>query len=304
MLLSSNYTFEAFFWIILIAIALVTLTIFFATPKPVSKKPQDWNVSHLKGTIDGVSSAKPIGMQKEIQEASSDNIEKETAPEIIKIKKPINYRKMAFAIFGVIVIIGSVSLLQSTFNLFNVEEEECELVPYGKCSEVKLSGRNLSGLDLTGIDLSYADLTRASLGGANLTNANLRGADLTGANLTGADLQYANLNSAYLKDANLTNADLTGAKLYYANLRDADLNGADLTYADLTRADLRYADLTYADLNGADLTDAFLRYADFTDAFLRYADFTDAIVTDADFTNTYWYQTIWTDGIVYDENQA
>ena len=48
MFLASNYTFEAFFWIILIAIVLVTLTIFLATPKPASKKPQDWNVGHLK----------------------------------------------------------------------------------------------------------------------------------------------------------------------------------------------------------------------------------------------------------------
>ena len=50
MFLDSNYTLEAFFWIILIAIALVTLTIFFAAPKPASKRPQDWNISHLKGT--------------------------------------------------------------------------------------------------------------------------------------------------------------------------------------------------------------------------------------------------------------
>ena len=199
MFLASNYTFEAFFWIILIAIVLVTLTIFFATPKPVSKKPQDWNVSHLKGTIGGVNSAKPTGIQKEIQDTSSENIEKETAPEIIVIKKPINYRKIAFAIFGVVLIIGSVSLLQSTFNLFN-EQEECELIPYGKCSGVDLNGQNLSGLNLTGIDLSYADLT-------GLHN-------------------------------------------------------------------------------------------------LRWADLTGAIVTDADFTSTTWYQTIWTDGVVYYENQA
>ena len=84
MFLDSNYTFEAFFWIILIAIALVTLTIFFATPKPASKKPQDWNVSHLKGTISGVSSAKPRGIQKEIQETSSENIENEIYEEIVE----------------------------------------------------------------------------------------------------------------------------------------------------------------------------------------------------------------------------
>jgi uncharacterized protein YjbI with pentapeptide repeats len=84
---------------------------------------------------------------------------------------------MAFAIFGVIVIIGSVSLLQSTFNIFN--EQECELVPYGKCSEVKLSGRDLSGLNLTGIDLSYADLTGAYLRWADLTGAIVTDADFT-----------------------------------------------------------------------------------------------------------------------------
>ena len=84
MFLDSNYTLEAFFWIILIAIALVTLTIFFAAPKPPSKRPQDWKVSHLKGTISGVSSAKPRGSQKEIQDTSSENIENETDNDIIE----------------------------------------------------------------------------------------------------------------------------------------------------------------------------------------------------------------------------
>lgn len=31
---------------------------------------------------------------------------------------------------------------------------------------------------------------------------------------------------------------------------------------------------------------------------------TGAIVTDADFRYTHWYETIWTDGYMYDENQA
>ena len=84
MFLSTGYTLEAFFWIILIAIALITLTIFFATPKPASKKSQDWNVSHLKGTISGVSSAKPRGIKKEIQNTSSENIENEIYEEIVE----------------------------------------------------------------------------------------------------------------------------------------------------------------------------------------------------------------------------
>jgi len=244
MFLASNYTSEAFFWIILIAIAIVTLTIFFATPKPASKKPQDWKVSHLKGTIDGVSSAKPTGIQKEIQDTSSDNIEKKTDPEIIEIKKPINYREMAFAIFGVILIIGSVSILQSTFNLFNIQEE-CELVPYSKCSGVNFSGQDLSGIDLTGIDLSYANLT-----GANLIHADL----------TGADLNYAELSDAYL--------------------RFADLTSADLQYADFTDADLRFADLTGADLQYADFTDAIVTDADFTDTYWYQTIWTDGVAYD------------------------
>ena len=74
-----------------------------------------------------------------------------------------------------------------------------------------------------------------------------------------------------------------------ANLLDADLSNAYLRYADLTGANFGYANLTDADLSYADLKFAFFYYA---------------TVTDADFSYTYWHQTMWTDGLRYDSNQA
>jgi uncharacterized protein YjbI with pentapeptide repeats len=47
------------------------------------------------------------------------------------------------------------------------------------------------------------------------------------------------------------------------------------------------------------LTNADLVYADLTNANLFYA-----IVTNAYFYGTTWSNTIWTDGIAYDTNQA
>ena len=52
---------------------------------------------------------------------------------------------------------------------------ECELVPYGHCSDEDLSGQDLSEMNLTRIDLSYAILQYS-----NLTNADLRYDNLTG----------------------------------------------------------------------------------------------------------------------------
>jgi len=167
-----------------------------------------------------------------------------------------------------------------------------------------LTDAYLVSADLTGADLRYADLTGADLRYADLTDADLYRADLTGAYLFDADLTGANLESADLTDANLGSADLTDANLGYADLTDAilssaDLTGANLQYADLTDAILLFVDLTDAYLYGADLTYANLRYAD-----LKFADFTSATVTNTNFDDTYWHQTIWTDGDRYDSNQA
>ena len=188
-------------------------------------------------------------------------------------------------------------------------EYVCELVPYGHCSGEDLNGQYLSELNLTEIDLSYANLSGAKLRSANLSGANLSYADLTNANLEYAYLGKANLTNANLYEANLEwadlgNADLQNTNLAGANLGKTDLTGVNLGKANLTDANLEYADLTDANLDWANLTYANLDEAKLTGANLEYADFTDAFVTTAYFANTYWYQTIWTDGVAYDENQA
>ena len=88
-----------------------------------------------------------------------------------------------------------------------------------------------------------------------------------------------------------------------------DLTNAVLKYADLTAASLYDADLTNADLNYADLTNAYFQDADLEDATLVEADlkftkFSGATVTGANFDDTYWHETMWTDGLRYDSNQA
>jgi len=168
-------------------------------------------------------------------------------------------------------------LQNAEFNRYS--PSECN----GYCGAANLSNAYLLDADLTNADLAYADLTDANLELADLTDANLRYA-----NLTRADLVYADLT-----DANLELADLTNARL------SADLTGANLYRANLTSADLSIADLTGANLYGADLTNADLVYADLTNANLFYA-----IVTNAYFYGTTWSNTIWTDGIAYDTNQA
>jgi hypothetical protein len=125
MFLSTGYTLEAFFWIVLIAIALVTLTIFFATPKPTSKKLQDWHVSHLKGTISDVSNANPRGIQKEIQDTSSENIENEIYEEIVENNRSTFDKIKAYAIiftytlfFLIVLFIAGLGILFSGSDIY------------------------------------------------------------------------------------------------------------------------------------------------------------------------------------------
>ena len=101
----------------------------------------------------------------------------------------------------------------------------------------------------------------------------------------------------------------------FGNCAGANLSGMDLSGMDLTGIDLRSANLEGANLSGAELNESLLMHIEgnsstnFSNAYLRYADlkfadFEDATVIGADFTDSYWHQTIWTDGVRYDSNQA
>ena len=193
---------------------------------------------------------------------------------------------------------------------FNRYSSDCSGFFMGLCGAANLSNANLYDADLTDAYLLYVDLINAELRYADLTNADIRYANLTDADIRYADLDDSYLTWADLTDASMTSADLTNADMRYAVLtdallNDADLSGADLWDADLTDANLYGADLNDADLRYADLTDATLTYATLRYADLSYADFTGALsATYADFENTVWLNTIWTDGVAYNTNQA
>ena len=72
------------------------------------------------------------------------------------------------------------------------------------------------------------------------------------------------------------------------------ISAADLDYANLMHSNLMYVYFDSADLTGADLGDSWLHFTRF-DA---------ATVNGASFSGSNWYQTVWTDGLVYDTNQA
>ncbi len=76
---------------------------------------------------------------------------------------------------------------------------------------------------------------------------------------------------------------------YAAKMYDINLNYASLNEAILTEADLRIS---------------YLNYADFTNADLKFTEFHSASHVDAIFTNSYWFHTLWSDGIRYDTNQG
>ena len=206
-----------------------------------------------------------------------------------------------------------------------------------------LSGANFAGADLTGAFLQFTDLSNVDLSGATLTNAVLNQADLTNANLQNTILKnvsslYVQGTPSSLPDswsliaANLTyfpeledvlasNGHEVGGFLVgpYANLEDTEMTGADLSNLDLSGANLMNANLTSANLTGTNFQNADFTCVEYTYytacpkltyANLSYADFTNALFVSsssnsiADFTGTYWHQTIWWDGVAYDENQA
>ncbi len=195
----------------------------------------------------------------------------------------------------------------------------CQLVRFGNCAGADLSYMDLTGMDLTGINLRGANLQNTTFDYATLDGADLRSivamnATFVGAGLNSTYLQNAEFNrdscpGGYCGAANLSNAYLKYADMPDANLQYVDLTDADLRNTDLTNANLEYADLTDAAIAFADLTKAFLFQADLTnanlyDADLTGADFTSATVTNARFLYTTWSNTIWTDGIAYNTNQA
>ena len=149
-----------------------------------------------------------------------------------------------------------------------------------------------------GSDLDYADVSYA-----NLKNTNMSDSTMYSVTATYTRFDSTTMHSGYLIAANLQNAYLNYGDFYNTYFQVANMRSAYANYA------LFNGDGNRLTFYATDLSDAQLRYSDFQDARFRYADlkfadFEGADVSSADFNDSYWHQTIWTDGERYDTNQA
>ena len=100
----------------------------------------------------------------------------------------------------------------------------------------------------------------------------------------------ARSSQTYYLISTFTNFDASYSSFERSNV----ITAADLDYANLMHSNLMYVYIGSADLTGADLGYSWLHFTSFG----------AATVNGASFSGSNWYQTIWTDGLAYNSNQA
>lgn len=143
---------------------------------------------------------------------------------------------------------------------------------------------------LVKVQIPLADLTQARFQGCDMHGAWLDGAILCEANFSKANLSKASGSDVQFKQANFRGAKLVNAWLHHSNYQvadfeRADLTGANLRFSNFRHARLEYANLSNADLNNCDFSKTDLRDAQFHGTQIDKANFTEADVRYADFSN-------------------
>ena len=112
-----NYLLELYFWLILAALLLVSITIYFGRPK--TNQNQDIDMELLEGTIDSLYAPKSdYSNSHDLNE--EETIEEEKTPEILIAEEKRNWA-VSFAVFGLIFIMFGAVLLflsDSEFSVF------------------------------------------------------------------------------------------------------------------------------------------------------------------------------------------
>ena len=119
-----NYLLELYFWLILGAILIISITIFFGRPKPTSKN-EEKDMEILKGTAEDLQAKYPwydhnIENEKDVDEKTDDEVEEEKTPEILIAEEKRKWA-LAFAVFGLVFVMSGGILLfisNSTFSDF------------------------------------------------------------------------------------------------------------------------------------------------------------------------------------------
>ena len=113
-----NYLLELYFWLILAALLLVSITIYFGRPK--TNQNQDIDMELLEGTIDSLDVPKSDYNTSNDVEEEKEIIEEEKTPEILIAEEKRNWA-VSFAVFGLIFIMfGAIILFlsDSEFSVF------------------------------------------------------------------------------------------------------------------------------------------------------------------------------------------
>ena len=113
-----NYLLELYFWLILAALLLVSITIYFGRPK--TNQNQDIDMELLEGTIDSLDAPKSDYNTSNDVEEEKEIIEEEKTPEILIAEEKRNWA-VSFAVFGLIFIMFGAVLLflsDSEFSVF------------------------------------------------------------------------------------------------------------------------------------------------------------------------------------------
>ncbi len=130
-----NYLLELYFWLILGALALISITIFFGRPKE-SQYHKDIEMEILEGNIEDVESKYPWYdhdiKNKEIKE---EQIEEEKDIEVLIAEEKRNWA-LSFAVFGLIFVMVGGSLLFISDSDFSVFLGSC-MIYIGLLSIVK-----------------------------------------------------------------------------------------------------------------------------------------------------------------------
>ncbi len=113
-----NYLLELYFWLILAALLLISITIYFGRPK--TNQNQDIDMELLEGTIDNLDAPKSDYNTSNDVEEEKEIIEEEKTPEILIAEEKRNWA-VSFAVFGLIFIMFGAMILflsDSEFSVF------------------------------------------------------------------------------------------------------------------------------------------------------------------------------------------
>jgi len=106
-----NYILELYFWIILAALLIVSLTIFFARPKPSAPSIPEMETMFGTGTGTDTISEKNASSLKSEKEISEEPDEEEKDPEVIIAEEKRKW-SLSFAVLGLVfVMIGGILLV-------------------------------------------------------------------------------------------------------------------------------------------------------------------------------------------------